>query len=77
MVDLLDLCKSLQHVSVRALEESSDTKKYFNVLKLFAYGTVTDYRNDKEVIGWELNEAESQKLKVNTVNIVTKNLTQT
>jgi len=54
----------LTHASVRALEESSDTKKYFNVLKLFAYGTVTDYRNDKEVIGWELNEAESQKLKL-------------
>ena len=58
---------------MRALEESADTKKYYNVLKLFAYGTVTDYRNDKEVIGWELNEAESQKLKVRTVIIIAKN----
>ena len=68
-----DLWKSVQHASVRALEESADTKKYYNVLKLFAYGTVTDYRNDKEVIGWELNEAESQKLKVRTVIIIAKN----
>ena len=68
-----DLWKSVQHASVRALEESADTKKYYNVLKLFAYGTVTDYRNDKEVIGWELNEAESQKLKVRTVLIIAKN----
>ena len=54
-----------KHASVKALEETPETKKYYNILKLFAYGTVTDYKNDKEVIGWELNDAESQKLKVN------------
>ena len=51
------------------LEESADLKKYYNVLKLFAYGTVTDYKKDKELIGWELNDAESAKLKVRTRQI--------
>jgi len=54
----------LTHTSVRALEESADLKKYYNVLKLFAYGTVTDYRKDKELIGWDLNESEFNKLKL-------------
>ena len=57
----------MKHASVKALEETPETKKYYNVLKLFAYGTVTDYKNDKEVIGWELNDAESQKLKVRVI----------
>ena len=52
------------------MEETPETKKYYNILKLFAYGTVTDYKNDKEVIGWELNDAESQKLKVPEIYVL-------
>lgn len=54
----------LKHANVRDLENDMNLKKYYNVVKLFAYGTVADYKKEKELIGWELNEAELAKLKL-------------
>jgi hypothetical protein len=46
----------LKHPSIVALEKQTDVQRYFNILKLFSYGTFNDYSQNKEFINYELNQ---------------------
>jgi len=56
----------LTHSTISSLAEG-DTKRLFNVVKLFAYGTFDDYSNNRDEIGYDLDQEEKRKLKLLTL----------